>query len=63
LTFQKLTFARILDHFSNKADELRRAFNGFDESVIRAGQRAKVRQEFTFEQYATAVGFPTPIQS
>ena len=58
---QKLTFARILRAFPDQASELRDAFRSFDESVLRAGERAKARSGWTFGQYLTGVGFPVPI--
>ncbi|TSC59431.1 MAG: hypothetical protein Greene041662_499 [Candidatus Peregrinibacteria bacterium Greene0416_62] len=58
---QKLTFARILQAFPGKATKLKEAFRFFDESVLRAGERANTRSQWSFRQYLTGVGFPVPI--
>ena len=58
---QKLTFARILQAFPEQASELREGFRFFEESVLRAGERATARSAWTFKQYLTGVGFPVPI--
>ena len=58
---EKLTFGRILRAFPEKENELIDAFRYFDESILRAGERAKARSGWSFKQYLTGVGFPVPI--
>lgn len=58
---KKLTFQKILDSYPKKAEALLKAFDGFEESAIRSAERMRERKNWTFEQYARAVGFPVPI--
>ncbi len=57
---RKLTFAKLLDAYPRKADELQVAFDKFDASIARANKRANSRLSLNFEQYAEVMGFPMP---